>query len=586
MSYSAKIFSLAYNSTIVSEETALKTKLYSVRLIKDSSVLTPTAPSTSYSVLLNGNCMDQENRKLYTFYLDSYFNQGWIFEIDIDTRKQTVVFFDSTNRIGFNGNFKIHNARVVQGRLIWTDNNMPEYQMDVARAKKSFLLGIGYGQYPTVTQWFDNIAYLTDMIVWSGRYFYKCLQDNSNKDPLFSTTEWERLCLVSEAYYSTDPMNYYFAPVPPKFGPSGQYISDNTRKPNNLRQTIWQFAYRYVYMDYRKSTFSPASIPDMPDSEEEIATGLMNELTELNNAIKLRINTGGEEVRKIEIIGRSTQDPSTWYLIDVIDLFDELEGTEYDSVSPISEPLRGDIIITIPLPIVTNIGNVIAGEVALTLSVKAPVVTNIWLDANMSGMVFDASESGIGDAQTVVITTHGGVATVYLSGDAPYYFTVLRDSDSSEVTTTNRAIANGETLRIYPKNPNLGSNKLENLILSDNSVYDNRVTISLQHSPSVITPVVSVAIDPVNSVGMTLTDASGSATIGSNEIIIIFTPHNPLYGFGLSFKVWYNIYQNGMNVGTGYRDTNNSQGNFQTLYMNTVAAPGDVISVLLYEENV
>jgi hypothetical protein len=432
MSDYAKILLLSFDSAEATKTSALKAYYRSVRLIKDSNNATPSLPSTSYSILLNGNCMDQENRKLYTFYLDTYYNQAWIFEIDIDTRKQTVVFFDSTNRIGFNGQFKIYNPRVVQGRLIWTDNNMPEYQMDVKRAKKSFYYGIGYGQYPTVTEWNDTTYYLAGMIIWKGRYFYKCLLPASNVEPLAWPSYWERLCLVEEAYYSTDPYNYYFAPMPPKFNPVVQYISDNERKPNNLRQTIWQFAYRYIYMDYRKSTFSPACVPDMPDSEEEITTGLANELTELNNCIKIRINTGGEEVRKIEIIGRSTQDPSTWYLVEVIDLFDEVEGTQYKSESPISESIIVTIIMTIPLPVVVNNSIATTEEKVMASAVLLPVVLNMYLMASNVDMQWAAEISGIGSMLTSIITGNTGGAFELIS--KPGWVTIIETAGGTEIT--------------------------------------------------------------------------------------------------------------------------------------------------------
>jgi uncharacterized protein (TIGR02145 family) len=475
------VVSLAYNSAIITREAIISANYLSVRFIKDSNILSPLYPSTTYSVLLNGDCIDQENRKLYPFYIDTYYNQAWIFEIDIDTRKQTVVFFDSLNRIGFNADFKIYNARVVQGRLIWTDNNMPEYQMDVNRAKKSFYYGIGYGLYPTVTEWDSTANYLAGMIVWRGRYFYKCLQYSSGIDPLGNTAYWENLCLVEEAYYSTDPHNFYFAAIPPYFCPIATYMSDSQRKTNNLRQTIWQFAYRYVYMDYRKSTFSPACVPDMPDSEEEVASGLANELHELNNVLKVRINTGGEEVRKIEVVARSNQDPSTWYLIEVIDKFIELEGTSFQSLSPISEPLRGDITISIPIPVVINSGITLHTEMDVALSIPTPSVYNYNLSFSVVGMAWDGIDEGAGRARHTTVTCKINlIGTHAFITDIPTWITVMHGIDAMAL---GDMVNDTWILDVYPTDANYGSERWGDLELTDTKGNTARVSLTQHATP-------------------------------------------------------------------------------------------------------
>ena len=359
MSDYAKILSLSSDSAAATKTSALKTYFRSVRLIKNSGTLGAQIPSLITNILLCGNCVDPEERNLYVFYIDTLLGSAWIIEINIDSRAQVVVYYDQYNAIGFSPLHKIYNARVVHGRLVWTDDLNPIYQMDIERAKKSFALKIGYGQYPITVNWSGIVIYGIDQIVSNGNSFYKSVihYNLGNEPRLGDTTKWTKLCLIEDAYYSMDVKNFYFEPAPPKHPPVVTYESDETRKINNLRQTLWQISYLYVYMDWRKSTFSPASIVPGPQAEEETATGLANEMISLNNKLKITVNTGGEEVRAIEIIGRSSQDTSKWFLIETINKFEEQErGGE---ISKISEP----------------------GYIALTISIPAPTVVNVYLPA-------------------------------------------------------------------------------------------------------------------------------------------------------------------------------------------------------------
>ena len=99
MSQLAKILSLSYNSATASKTSALKSYWRSVRFIKDSGTVNPKQPSYITNVLLNGKCIDPETRCLYVFYIDTYFGSAWIIEINIDTRVQTVVYYDKYNDI-------------------------------------------------------------------------------------------------------------------------------------------------------------------------------------------------------------------------------------------------------------------------------------------------------------------------------------------------------------------------------------------------------------------------------------------------------------------------------------------------------
>jgi len=394
MSDYGQIFSLYYNSAECVKGASLKTNYHSVRLIKDSGTVNPAKESYETNVLLNGKCIDPETRCLYVFYIDTFFGSAWIIEINLDNRVQTVVYYDKYNVIGFDPNYKIYNPKVVHGRLVWTDNKNPIYQMDIKRAKNSFYYRIGYDPYPDTAEWETLRTYGFEEIVSAGNYFYKSnIEGNIGMDPrLDDGTLWEKLCIIEDAYYSMKVENFYFETMPPKLPPVVIYITDDTRRINNLKQTLFQVAYRYVYMDWRKSTFSPASIVPVPQNEEESDTGLATEQVSLNNALKITVNTGGEEVRAIEIVGRSSDDKARWYLIETINKFDEEERA--GEVSLLINISKITMEIIIPPPTVLNVESPAAPVATAYTGILYTGFTANWnLSVGADGYYLDISES-------------------------------------------------------------------------------------------------------------------------------------------------------------------------------------------------
>jgi len=382
-----KTILLSHDSGQAISSFASKSDFLSVRLIKsDSGVFNPGKNSSVTNILLNGRCIDAEKRMLYLFYIDTLFHASWIIEINIDTRNQVVVYYDRDNNVGFNPNYKIYNPKVVHGNLIWTDNLNPIYQMDIERAKRSFLYGIGYDPYPDTSEWNSVRYYLIGEIVSRGNGFYKSLLPNSNIDPSLSDSYWKYLCPVKDAYYSMKIENFYFAPKPPSLAPIVAYQQDATRKINNLKQTLFQFAYNYIYMDYRESTYSPACIVPLPQSEEEFATGKSNEDITVNNQLKITVSTGGEEVRKIRIIGRSNQDPSKWWLVDEIDKFAEGGSLGMGSVITTSGTITGEkntLTISVPNPTQVGVSVTLSERDMLTIGAINPSASNYYIEASV-----------------------------------------------------------------------------------------------------------------------------------------------------------------------------------------------------------
>ncbi len=580
MSQLAKILSLAYNSAVATKTVALKTNFRSLRLIKNSGAVNPLQPSYETNILLCGDCIDPENRNLYVFYIDTYFGSSWIIEINIDTRTQTVVYYDKYNAIGFDPLFKIHNARVVHGRLVWTENKNPIYMMDIARAKKSFALKIGYGQYPNTVEWNITSSYSIDQIVSNGNKYYKSLIDSNvgNKPKDDDGTKWTDLkCLIEDAYYSMNVENFYFEAMPPKLSPVVEYYSEDKRKINNLKRTLFQVAYRYVYMDWRKSTFSPASTVPLPQAEEEVTTGLANEVISLNNALKITVNTGGEEVRAIEIVARSSDDPSKWYLIETINKFDTQERAQ--EISRTAEPEYINATLTVYAPVVTCVGIVLASdEIPIKMDVIDPSTLNSYVLASEIGLSWSYNESGIGEMKPVTITTPPLRCYIFSKPDWISIFGAGGFSLIPEMT-----IENGEVLSVFPTDTNTGVARTGYVILKN--IYGDSTQFIVSQNAYVIPPPVpltpTISVDPLDTSGLVLTGASGGSSSGQATVTYSILPNHPAFSEGQTFTMYWRALVNGVAYGNGSFTAYDEQANNGTLTLNANLASGDVIVIYL-----
>lgn len=579
MSSYAKILSLSYDSVVATKASALKSHYRSVRLVKDGTTENPLEPSYVNNILLNGKCIDPETRCLYVFYIDTYFGSAWIIEINIDTRVQTVVYYDKYNVIGFNPLYKIRNPRVVYGKLVWTDDLNPIYQMDIARAKKSFLLGIGYGQYPQTVEWDEETPYGIDQIVSNGNKYYKSLVDaNYGIEPKDDDgTNWLDLkCLIEDAYYSMNVKNFYFEATPPKHPPVVIYQSDDTRKINNLRQTLFQVAYRYVYIDWRKSTFSPASIVPLPQAEEETATGLANEIISLNNKLQIVVNTGGEEVRAIEVIGRSSHDTSKWFLIDTINKFSTQErGNE---ISKTTEADMTESVITIPDPIVINESVSLGDRNNMGLAVGQPFVILTYI-ASYGNLVFNYYDGGIGSKQEITIDC------------SPTFINLISYPPWISVRNTlGFELFNGEVVAIYPTTENPLYTERSGSIVMRNDYGDSSIILVSQGPrplppPTPITCIVEK--DPLDVSPLVLSSVNTSAFTRSSQVTISFFIENYDYGDGVQFLVkWRAIIGSSAGGSGSFNVLNNRTNAGIVLSLNRELIEGDVVGVYLSTEDI
>lgn len=106
--------------------------------------------------------------------------------------------------------------------------------------------------------------------------------------------------------------------APPVMPPKVVYENDTTVKINNLRNSLFQFAYRFVYSNNEKSVWSTRSIVPLPNQPSLQFT----EDTFTNNSrIGVIMSSGDASVNKIELAFRQTKNGATsdWFLVDSFD---------------------------------------------------------------------------------------------------------------------------------------------------------------------------------------------------------------------------------------------------------------------------
>jgi hypothetical protein len=218
--------------------------------------------------------------------------------------------------------FAFYNPKVVDDNLIITDNKNDIRQFDVRRLENTYEIGLK----TQVADWNLNDAeeeeYDTGDWVYYLDSVYLVLQDNivDDRTPPEAPTLYEWKAYVVDVYlHINDPTHFTLIALPSLIAPLATYKTDSTRQINQLKGRTWQFSYRYIYLDWRKSTFAPPSLVP-PPSQEENNEGVANPDQTYNNYIQVTVNSGIEEVRVVELVVRSSDDPATWFVFDEVEV--------------------------------------------------------------------------------------------------------------------------------------------------------------------------------------------------------------------------------------------------------------------------
>lgn len=121
---------------------------------------------------------------------------------------------------------------------------------------------------------------------------------------------------VSDDYGTNWKYDYLLViKAPPIMPPKAVYENDDSVTINNLRNTLFQFSYRFVYDNNEKSVWSSKSIVPLPQQP----TSYLTDDTDItnNSRIALFFSTGDVNVKEIELCYRETKNGNTsdWFLI-------------------------------------------------------------------------------------------------------------------------------------------------------------------------------------------------------------------------------------------------------------------------------
>jgi len=221
---------------------------------------------------------------------------------------------------------QFYNVKLINSNIVFTDNKNDIRMMDVVKIENTTNAGIT----SKVVNYNLTTGYYTGYTIGSFVYYndsvYKILQSTVGIVDIYpgsSPSYFQYIAKITDVYLDPTNLNIFIlAAIPPLISPTAEYQSDSSNNINQLRGQVWQFSYRYVYMDYRKSTYAPPSIIPTPNGEEDV-NGIPNPDPTHNNRIKVVINTGNSYVRYIEVVARSSEDPATWFLIKKIDVINE-----------------------------------------------------------------------------------------------------------------------------------------------------------------------------------------------------------------------------------------------------------------------
>lgn len=118
--------------------------------------------------------------------------------------------------------------------------------------------------------------------------------------------------------------------LPPLSPPICSYDNDLLTKTNNLTNKLLRFKYRWVYADNEKSTFSPISIVPLPAN---ILNDTFTNVLTNNNVLKLSFNSGGKDVKAIEIAISFVNKTNNWSDFSLVQSYNKVDNSIPDNTN-------------------------------------------------------------------------------------------------------------------------------------------------------------------------------------------------------------------------------------------------------------
>ena len=212
-----------------------------------------------------GSCKDPKRNGLIWFYHNSGNNH---FILHYDTIAETYQIILNGLALGFDLDYPIHDARVIDDLLIYTDG------------KNSFT-------------YYDNSG---------NRLFNPLMSINIERgfDGFYTTVDLQ----------SIEALKW-----PPMLAPTAVYATE-AGVPNRLKQNLFEFRSAYISVNGEQTTLSAVSDMPMPNTSEWVQ-GPDNANQYNDNKIIVSVNTGHYTIRKIRLYVRSNG--GIWYLFHEVD---------------------------------------------------------------------------------------------------------------------------------------------------------------------------------------------------------------------------------------------------------------------------
>jgi hypothetical protein len=242
-------------------------------------------------------------------------------------KDETVSLVLEASFLNFDPKFRIINARVNDDFLIWTDNNNEPRYMNILWALRlySYTRGLSGGVLYDFNEMILKPPAVGDVFTYKGNVWLYTGPDpigNIFEPPVGAPGEPYLLRgIKEESYYEINNETILTIAKPPVQQIFSEYDSDIDFNSNNLYGSLFKFAYRYKYLDGRKSVWSIQSSVPFPQNEE---TELGDRLdVQFNNVMRISINTGSRDVSEIDIGFVNVSDQTSFKIITTLKKYDK-----------------------------------------------------------------------------------------------------------------------------------------------------------------------------------------------------------------------------------------------------------------------
>lgn len=217
--------------------------------------------SDSQDHTIIGDCYDAKRNVKYLF---DYGSQGSHSILKYNYSTESLSFFlEANDKIGLDINYLITDACVIGDTLFFNPRSSSPRAINIPMLDN-------YNTYPEIV---SGTSYGEGTLRAVKGKIVEIITTATGAEVLADVLAGEGIksrFTGDVAYYTTDLYFYNYAPQPttaPDF--LSGFTTDTTKLTNNLSKSIFQFCYRYIYLDNSRSITSPYSIAAVPVVSEE-----------------------------------------------------------------------------------------------------------------------------------------------------------------------------------------------------------------------------------------------------------------------------------------------------------------------------